>query len=109
MPDHRWYFYFSLANTVEVETLKDWGDMYNDIAHVTPGKVNILVDMKNMKQCHLNYKSSIFKKGRVHHSFSQSPQCEEGEEHMPSPKPADGGLLSHIQSELPPHEHDTQE
>ena len=51
--------------------LKDWGDMYNDIARATPGKVKILVDMKNVKQCHLNVSYMITMWGRNEPSSKQ--------------------------------------
>jgi hypothetical protein len=40
---------------------------------------------------------------------THSLKYEEGEGHMPPPALADGGLPPAIQSELPPHGHDTLE
>ena len=45
----------STSNAVDVDSAKDWLDMYQDIAVVLPKKIKILVDLKIVKQlCHLN-------------------------------------------------------
>ena len=45
----------SASNTVDVELVKDWKDMYKDIAVMLPKKIKVLIDLKIVKQlCHLN-------------------------------------------------------
>lgn len=45
----------STSNAVDVDSTKDWLDMYQDIAVALPKKIKILVDLKTVKQlCHLN-------------------------------------------------------
>ena len=45
----------SASNAVDVDSITDWKDMYQDIAVVLPKKVKILLDLKVVKQlCHLN-------------------------------------------------------
>ena len=45
----------SASNAVDVELLKDWKDMYKDIAVMLPKKIKVLIDSKIVKQlCRLN-------------------------------------------------------
>ena len=45
----------SASNAVDVESVKDWKDMYEDIAVMLPKKIKVLIDLKIVKQlCHLN-------------------------------------------------------
>jgi hypothetical protein len=45
----------SASNAVDVDLVKDWKDMYEDIAVVKPKKIKVLIDLKVVKQlCHLN-------------------------------------------------------
>jgi hypothetical protein len=45
----------SASNAVDVDSVKDWKDMYEDIAVVLPKKIKVLIDLKIVKRlCRLN-------------------------------------------------------
>ena len=45
----------SASNAVDVDSVKGWKDMCEDIAVVKPKKIKVLIDLKLVKQlCHLN-------------------------------------------------------
>ena len=45
----------SASNAVDVDSVKDWKDMYEDIAVAKPKKIKVLIDLKVVKQlCRLN-------------------------------------------------------
>ena len=45
----------SASNAVDVDSVKDWKDMYKDIAVVLPKKIKVLIDLKIVKRlCRLN-------------------------------------------------------
>ena len=45
----------SASNAVDVDSVKDWKDMYQDIAVAMPKKIKVLIDLKTVKWlCRLN-------------------------------------------------------
>ena len=55
----------SASNAVDVDSAKDWLDMYRDIAVVLPKKIKILVDLKTVKQlCCLNVSILFYEFGK---------------------------------------------
>ena len=45
----------SASNTVDVDSVKDWKDMCEDIAVAKPKKIKVLIDLKVVKRlCRLN-------------------------------------------------------
>jgi hypothetical protein len=56
----------SASNAVDVDSTKDWLDMYQDIAVALPKKIKILIDLKIVKQlCCLNVSNILGLMSRV--------------------------------------------
>jgi hypothetical protein len=48
----------STSNAIDMESTKDWMDMYHDIAIALSKKVKVLIDLKVVKHlCHLDMSS----------------------------------------------------